>query len=240
MEDEKKLPEGLRLNHGKAASASPDLKIVGEEIDAIVNRMKNNSLGYSAENIRRDREREIAAAEARIVDAVPSVFKVRVLSSPPRPEVEALKQGKTVLILGAVGTGKTTIAFSVAYQYLSWVFRNRKERRVEYSFFSEAEYFARLLDRKAKFEDFAFKESTIKKSLVVFDDLLSRSNSNFEHSELLFLVDGRYKWLQPTIYTSNKSLNEIGNFDDRIASRLASGIVIKTGSEEDFRLIKNT
>jgi DNA replication protein DnaC len=253
--DKKEIPEGgLRINHNiepdakvdeaglKIPERIDDFKSISAELRETMKRISaSSSFGMTPDRAKEERRRAIADAEARVVDVIPTIFRIQATTEPERADLlEVLKEGKTVLILGAVGSGKSTLAFALAYQFLKWRFKNPpKSGRVEYSFYSEAEYFARLSEKKVKNEDFGFKESALKKSLLVFDDLLSRSAGNFEHSELIFLVDGRYKWLMPTIYTSNKTLNEIGAFDDRIASRLASGIVLKTDTSADYRLHKN-
>lgn len=72
--------------------------------------------------------------------------------------------------------------------------------------------------------------------LLVIDDLFSNRTNDFARRIMLNLIDERCDWHgYPTVITTNLSLEEIGEIDSRIASRLQSDIFYLIKLQTDFR-----
>ena len=71
---------------------------------------------------------------------------------------------------------------------------------------------------------------------VLMDDLGAEKTTDFVLQELYRLISQRELWDKPTLFTTNLDLDTLGKkLDDRIASRLAGGIVLEFGGD-DHRL----
>lgn len=72
-----------------------------------------------------------------------------------------------------------------------------------------------------------------KPHLAIFDDIGAQKISDYVIEAWYNIIDRRYMFEHPTIFTSNLSLKEISVFmSDRIASRIASGIVFKLQGDD--------
>lgn len=75
---------------------------------------------------------------------------------------------------------------------------------------------------------------------LLLDDLGVEKVTPFVLQDLYMILAEREEWGRPTILTTNLTLDQIAErFDDRIASRLAGGLVINF-NEPDYRLKRRT
>lgn len=91
--------------------------------------------------------------------------------------------------------------------------------------------------RSEDFDKSKFVESVMRKPIYVIDDLFADRETEFARSTMLGIIDERVDWHKAlTIITSNYDLDYIGKkIDDRIASRLSTGISINITSQIDHR-----
>jgi len=69
-------------------------------------------------------------------------------------------------------------------------------------------------------------------SPAIFDDIGAQKMSEYAIETWYNIIDRRYMFGHPTMFTSNMSLSEIAKISERIASRLASGIVFELVGED--------
>jgi DNA replication protein DnaC len=131
-----------------------------------------------------------------------------------RPDGDNLygTMGPSLLILGAVGTGKTY----QAYGLVKWLFEQDLFRTIEIT--SAVEWYAALrprsgVDSEAVFERYANTD------LLMIDDLGTGKNSEWCEEQNFRLVDYRYNRQLTTIFTSNTPPRELG---ERLGARTAS------------------
>jgi DNA replication protein DnaC len=84
-----------------------------------------------------------------------------------------------------------------------------------------AEIVAEILDRKR---------------FVVVDDVACEKTTEFVRQSLLHLVDEVYTRQKTLIVTSNLSLDQLGEFEPRVASRLAEMCDLYEFTEPDYRV----
>lgn len=157
--------------------------------------------------------------------------------------LKAIQSEKSVFLSGSCGTGKTHLACGLMYE---WARQNIeiKGDEIVYPkrpiFLPAVEFFLQLKatfaqDSSVSEEDVISKYSAAE--FLVLDDVGAEKISDWSRQGLYTLIDRRYRYMRPTIITSNLSLEEIGKqVDDRIASRIVEmGPVVNLG-EKDFRL----
>lgn len=133
-------------------------------------------------------------------------------------------------ITGPAGTGKTHMAVATV---LRWIAARGYGAR----FLVVPEW---LQDIKAGFGNgvastLMFRAREAK--LLVLDDLGSELATDWAQDTVYSVINHRYNELLPTIVTTNLMLAEISqNYHDRLASRLASGLVVNTKTLSDRRL----
>lgn len=75
--------------------------------------------------------------------------------------------------------------------------------------------------------------------LLVLDDLGAELATDWVRDTVYSVINYRYNELLPTLVTTNLSLSEISSsYHDRLASRLASGLVVNTKTLPDRRISK--
>lgn len=86
------------------------------------------------------------------------------------------------------------------------------------------------------------KENVLKKyasnslyDCICFDDLGTEKMSDAKLENLYYIIDSRYREMLPTIITSNLTINQIANNNQRIASRFTEMGLILQFDGEDFR-----
>jgi DNA replication protein DnaC len=147
-----------------------------------------------------------------------------------------IQEGESVYVWGGVGTGKTRMAWGIF-----------KEKRLvgKECIFWKCESLLRHI--RASFDD---SSETSEKQIVngltkvdalILDDLGGIRDSKISDYSLgVFyeIIDHRYSWKKQTMFTSNKSLDQVAkDFDDRIPSRIKEMCRVINLSGKDRRLI---
>jgi DNA replication protein DnaC len=126
-----------------------------------------------------------------------------------------LKRGRSLLILGPVGTGKTFEAFGVVRALTT------SGAGVSWQFVTAADLYATLRPRAGSDSETAFRTFADCRLLVV-DDLGAAKSSEWVEEINYRLVNHRYENELPTIITSNLQAKDLGpGLGDRVTSRLA-------------------
>lgn len=174
------------------------------------------------------------------------------------PIMEWVNDPKGFLFIhGTCGTGKTHLAAAIKRYFNEGssksrlVFSSELFLKIRNSFSSDKETELSIIEELSPDPDkkngpvppqmrpLNHTPSSHKPEIVLFDDIGAQKISDYVIEAWYNIIDRRYMFEHPTLFTSNLSLKEISAaMTDRIASRLASGIVFKF-SGEDRRLKKN-
>lgn len=161
--------------------------------------------------------------------------------------LEAFRKGKSLLLLGPCGNGKTHLAIVLTQEWLAdKLSLNDKGRLLvphhRAKFVSVPEL---LMEIKASWDERentrTENEAEIMKRysqapLLVLDDLGAERPSEWSRSVLYNIINRRYLDCLQTIVTTNLTHDDLAGFDDRIASRLCEmGEVMDLG-EKDWRV----
>lgn len=134
---------------------------------------------------------------------------------------EMLAGGRGIYLHGAVGTGKTHIAYAIARHLEEtggWLrFWNVTEllREVKLDFGRDD------VQRRRPEADLLEPSSFGTKYPLVLDDIGAEKPTDFVAETLYLIVNARYNNALPTIFTSNLDL---GQLSDRVGERIASRI----------------
>lgn len=137
------------------------------------------------------------------------------------------KLGRSLLLLGTMGTGKTHLACAVIQQVLRT--EGREGATAKYTTASEI-----IMGVKDSFGRQGKTEADIyadlhSYDLLVVDEVGVQHGSDFERQVLFHVINGRYERLLPTILVSNLNLADIRRYiGDRVIDRLcdAAGEVV--------------
>ncbi len=123
-----------------------------------------------------------------------------------------------VLLLGPTGTGKTHLAIAVLRD---WVLRGK-----------DGLYLSMVPAMTAIKQDLERGRDLLAdwgaRPLLIIDDFGREQLTDFSQDMVRFLVETRFNACLPTIVTSNLSDTDLSQRDSPLASRLASGLVLKT------------
>lgn len=144
------------------------------------------------------------------------------------------------------GIAKTHLAICCQRKYLyDRITENPELDFKTQLFYKERNIFYELMETyKDKRNEFKTEKEIIeyycRLPFLVIDDLFSNRQNEFARRVILDILDERIDWRgRPTVITSNLTLNEIAAIDNRIASRLSSGILFKFETKiNDFRIKK--
>lgn len=136
----------------------------------------------------------------------------------------------SVLILGKCGTGKTHLAVALFKDAFVRCIENDIEYpRPDNLFYNFQTVAIRI---KSAFKDGSDSMEAVIKPLMnmpkIIDDICTAKPTETAIETLYCIVNHRYEYQIPTIYTSNLSMSEISEmYGDRIASRLSACRIIK-------------
>lgn len=154
-----------------------------------------------------------------------------------------VENGKNLYIYSQnAGTGKTSFAYRMIRSYISKVWFKRPMKPIV-MFISVPKF---LLELKANItvpssyiQD--IEENVADCDLVVWDDIGSKSGTEFEVSHLLSIIDERINQKKSNIYTSNLDGEELHQLlGDRLYSRIFNGSVcVKIFGKDKRRITAN-
>ena len=150
-----------------------------------------------------------------------------------------LRSGSSLLIVGGVGCGKTLYASKLALSCMRQTFFERGGLR-NFCF----ETVPKLLNEiRDSFDNTEIRsEEVINKyleaDLLILDDLGVEKVTPWVLQTLYIIVNDRYEYLKPTIFTSNLSGGEMADKfdDDRIPSRIVGMCNIRHLGNKDRRI----
>ncbi len=143
--------------------------------------------------------------------------------------------GGSLFITGRPGSGKTHLTVALLCHY-----SDKIENILGFSPASRI-----MLAIRGSFKSESTTEASIIKKycsngLLVIDDIGTEKVSEYVLQCWYEIIDGRYAGMLPTIYTSNLSIEDVSKtYGDRLASRLAEGLVVNIKAK-DYRLSKET
>lgn len=140
---------------------------------------------------------------------------------------------KGIYIHGAVGTGKTHVAYAL-YKYCM------QKSGVRGRFWNTTEL---LRDIRLDYDRDAFSKHRTEQDLMVLqsilflDDIGAEKNSDWATETFYMIINRRYNDRLPMIFTSNLSVGQLStHLDDRTASRIAETCDIVELKGKDRRL----
>jgi len=141
----------------------------------------------------------------------------------------SLLRGKSVFITGKTGSGKTALAYAIIEAELLFD-KNCKPvcypeliDKLRYEGFNNIHY------EKMRIAEF--------QGALLLDDVGAETASEFNRETLYMIINSRYQCNRQTIITSNMSLDQIAEIDDRIASRIAEMCEVIEMEDKDYRVI---
>ncbi|AZS50670.1 AAA family ATPase [Entomomonas moraniae] len=132
---------------------------------------------------------------------------------------ENYETGKSLLLLGGVGTGKTHLANAIANKII------REQGRT--ALYSTVGNVLRLI--RSTFNNSDTRELDIYQlfsdpDLLIIDEIGVQKSSEFELTALFDIINDRYENMLPTIIISNHGPSELPNYlGDRVVDRLREG-----------------
>lgn len=137
--------------------------------------------------------------------------------------VQWVKRGGQLYIYGTQsGNGKTSIALRLCQSYLNQIWPTC-ELETKALFVSVPTLLSELKRSLSNHSDYIdhVKEALLKADLVIFDDIATRSASDFDADSLFTFIDSRINSGKATIFTSNLTPGELHAYlGPRLASRI--------------------
>ena len=149
---------------------------------------------------------------------------------------EHARKGSTLVFAGNIGTGKGHLAVAAAQQVMT---------QGHSAFFATAREIVLMLrarwdDPKAPSELEVLRMLT-SMSLLVIDEIGVQFNTDAERDQLFGVIDGRYRYLMPTILTTNLNTTKLKEaIGERSYSRLREEGRWVRFDWEDFRALSRT
>lgn len=144
-------------------------------------------------------------------------------------EIEAnienfIKSGKSLYIhSNTCGNGKTAWSLRLIQDYLNSIW-HKCDLNCKTLFINVPRFLLSLKDNITDKNDYIqhIKKNVLEADLVVWDEIATKAATQFEHENLLSLINTRIDYNKSNIYTSNLSPDEIR---ERLGDRLYSRIV---------------
>lgn len=127
------------------------------------------------------------------------------------------KQGRCLLLLGNVGTGKTHLAAAIGNHVMRefgmaalYVTASSVIRHVKASF-----------DRDSDHTEAQAYQLFQAPDLLILDEVGVQNSTEFERTVMFELINGRYEAMKPTVLISNRGKDDLPNYlGDRVMDRL--------------------
>jgi len=128
--------------------------------------------------------------------------------------------GRSLLLLGNVGTGKTHLAAAIA----DYVIRNYGFNALYRTVYGILQHVKGSFDREAEYNESEAFQAFIDPELLIIDEVGATKSSEFEQQTLFNIINGRYEQQVPTIVISNLMPEElVGALGERCVDRLREG-----------------
>ncbi|MBN2844009.1 MAG: ATP-binding protein [Sedimentisphaerales bacterium] len=184
--------------------------------------------------VREERQKRVADIKYQLGRQIPPLFqdaRMKNISKSIRSELATRKETQGLLLWGNPGTGKS---YAMAAYLRSIIVKGYSCVRVSYE---------RLcLDIRASYNGNGNERRIIEEltscNFLLIEDLgttvsAGKAESDFSLRTFLMIIDTRLEQCIPTLITSNKSVEQIGEtFDARIESRLKTFKVIHLGGKD--------
>lgn len=132
---------------------------------------------------------------------------------------ENFENGRSLLLLGSVGTGKTHLANAIANQIITEL-----GYTVLYSTVGSMLRFIRSSFSDSELSESEAYSTFTQPHLLIIDEIGVQKASEFELTALFDIINERYEKLFPTIIISNHGPKELANYlGDRVVDRLREG-----------------
>ena len=135
-------------------------------------------------------------------------------------------QDNILFITGKPGVGKTHTAISIIVK--------KATEDIRVSRFVNLSSLMIDIRQAIKDDEERYILQKYKKNVIlILDDIGAEKISDYAASIMYHIIDYRYSQLLPTVITSNYNLDELSRlYNDRLTSRIASGIVIRMNGND--------
>lgn len=125
--------------------------------------------------------------------------------------------GRCILMLGDVGTGKTHLAAAIANQVL----RQTKHTVLYVTVSQMIRHVKGSFDRESDYNESDAYKAFATPSLLILDEIGVQNATEFELTALFEVVNWRYEDMLPTMVISNRGIDDLPKFmGDRVVDRL--------------------
>ncbi len=129
-------------------------------------------------------------------------------------------EGRSLLLLGNVGTGKTHLAAAIA----DYIIRNYRHEALYRTVYSILQHVKGSFDRESEYNEHQAFEAFIRPDLLIVDEVGATKTTEFEQQTLFNIINGRYERQIPTIVISNLMPEELViAMGERCVDRLREG-----------------
>ncbi|MBD3350643.1 MAG: hypothetical protein GF364_04060 [Candidatus Lokiarchaeota archaeon] len=145
--------------------------------------------------------------------------------------IKSLRNNKSLLLTSEAGTGKTLYACQLLLEVVKLDYIEGKFKPNSFAFLSLPELFYQLKQMINKDDCYDLIDKYQNIHYLIIDDLgvenASQKTSDWYLTNLYLIINYRYEYIKPTIYTTNLSPEEISeSIDDRIATRISNNCKI--------------